>query len=164
VGANGVFRSADGGKSWSGINQGLPNLHAARLLSLPAGGRGTTLGLTDGQVIEWQPGEKQAWRAAENPEFVTERQLREALTTQYGGRVTATARAGSYFYAGLSDGRLLASSESGQRPLTYASSEVGAVEAIWVDPQDPRVAIAVFGARARPERPFQTTATHVCAR
>jgi len=45
--------------------------------------------------------------------------------------------------------------------LTYPAGEVGAIEAIWVDPQDPRVAIAVFGARARPERPFQTTATHV---
>ena len=162
VGANGVFRSADGGKSWSGINQGLPNLHAARLLSLPANGRGTTLGLTDGQVIEWQPGEKQAWRAADNTAFATQQQLRAALTTRYGGRVTAiTDVVGNYFYAGLSDGRLLASSQSGERPITFPSSEVGAVEAIWVDPQDPRVAIAVFGARARPERPFQTTATHV---
>jgi uncharacterized protein (TIGR03437 family) len=162
VGANGVFRSADGGKSWSGINQGLPNLHAARLLGLPGGGRGTTLGLTDGQVIEWQPGEKQAWRAADNTAFATQRQLRAALSTRYGGRVTAISDVvGNYFYAGLSDGRLLASSEGGERPITYVAGEVGAIEAIWVDQQDPRVAIAVFGTRPRPERPFPTTATHV---
>ncbi len=161
VNANGVFRSVDGGKSWSGINQGLPNLHGMRLLNLPSGGRGTTLGLADGQVVEWQPGEKQAWREADNTEFTTQQQLRAALTTRYGGRVTAIGSGGTYFYAGLSDGRLLYSSDSGTRMAPYVSAEVGMIEAIWVDQQDPRVAIAVFGARTRPDQPFPTSATHV---
>ena len=34
---SGVFRTVDGGKSWSSLNQGLPNLPAAQLLSLPFG-------------------------------------------------------------------------------------------------------------------------------
>ena len=33
----GVFRSADAGKSWSSLNDGLPNLPVTRLLDLPAG-------------------------------------------------------------------------------------------------------------------------------
>jgi uncharacterized protein (TIGR03437 family) len=161
VGANGVFRSADGGKSWSGINQGLPNLQGTRLLGLPGSGRGTTLGLADGQAVEWQAGEKQAWRPTDNSSFANDAMVRQVLSSQYGARVTAYGTGGSYLYAGLADGRLLSSSDgNGRTPITHMQSQVGDLEAIWVDQQDPRIAIAVYGVRTR-DQAWPSAATHV---
>ncbi|HEY2844441.1 MAG TPA: hypothetical protein VGJ09_12355, partial [Bryobacteraceae bacterium] len=37
AGSAGVFRSIDGGRSWSSLNEGLPNLPSARIRSLPDG-------------------------------------------------------------------------------------------------------------------------------
>src|SRR6202041_578904 len=57
-GSAGVFRSLDGGKSWSGLNQTLPNLTATRILSLPAADRGVRVALSDGSAVAWEPGQK----------------------------------------------------------------------------------------------------------
>ena len=42
---DGVWRSLDGGLSWTGLNQFLPNLPAAHLMGLPSGTRGVRLAL-----------------------------------------------------------------------------------------------------------------------
>src|SRR6266852_5153971 len=95
AGAAGVFRSVDGGKSWSGLNDALPNLPAARLLSLPAGDRGVRLALSDNvSVVEWEPGQKLAWRLVDNPEFAAELQQRRDYSAQRGAEVTAFTQSG----------------------------------------------------------------------
>ena len=61
--ATGVWRSVDGGLSWSGLNQSLPNLPVRRLRATPTGTNGLRIslrGLGDAE-FEWAPGEKSAW-------------------------------------------------------------------------------------------------------
>ncbi len=146
AGASGVFRSLDGGKSWSGLNQGLANLPAARLLSLPVGARGVRLGLNDGTAIEWEPGQKQTWRPADNTEIVNELRMRQSLSSERGVPVTAVEVSGSFIYTGTTDGRLSVSADGGVTWRNFAVSG-GTVERFWVDPNDPQVALAVLGAR-----------------
>jgi uncharacterized protein (TIGR03437 family) len=160
AGANGVFRSADGGKSWSGLNQGLANLPAVRLLSVPAGDRALQLGLPDGQSIEWQPGEKRAWRPASNSEYAAELLARRDLSANRGGLVTALTVSGDATYIAMADGRMFVSLNRGLTSTPSVVTDAGSIDRIWVDPEDPRIAVAVLGARKR-EQAFPTTATHV---
>jgi uncharacterized protein (TIGR03437 family) len=147
--ASGVFRTVDGGKSWSGLNQGLPNLPAARLLSLPSGDQGARLGLRDLSAVEWQPGQKLAWLPADNSDLLQEQDLRQALTAMMRGvKVTALAmsKTGEMVYLGTDDARLLVSTDSGKNYApAYTFPEGGSVERFWADPADPRIAIAAVG-------------------
>ena len=144
VGADGVFRSADGGKSWSGLNQGLPNLPARHLLSTPSGDRGARMELADGSVVEWQPGQKIAWTPAFDLQAETDAVLRRSLSQRLGSRVTAIAASGSLIYAGRDDGVVIVSEDKGAtwRASTFSA---GSVDAFWIDPNDARIALAVFG-------------------
>lgn len=160
AGAAGVFRSMDGGKSWSGLNQGLPNLPAARLVSLPVGDRGVRLALRDARVVEWEPGQKQAWRPADNTEIAWEFQQRQYYSSQNGVLVTAIATVSDYIYTGMVDGRLNVIGDGGATSRPFAINEAGPVERFWVDPRDPRVAIAVLGSRQR-EPSSPVAAAHV---
>ena len=149
AGTAGVFRSLDGGKSWSGLNQGLPNLPAARLRGLPAGGHGVQLEFSMSGalgVLEWQPGEKQAWRPADAAASLASLRLRLAYSLDRGGPVTAISPlGGNVIYTGMADGRIIVSNDGGiSWPVTFATGG-GVVESFWVDPQDARIAVAVLG-------------------
>ncbi len=148
VGSNGVFRSMDGGKSWSGLNQTLPNLPASKLVALPAGDHGVRLSLPDSSEVEWQPGQKIAWVPVDNTEASVDLQVRQALSRRLGALVSAAGVSGDYIYAGLAAGVVEASADGGQTWRPFAFNEAGAVERFWVDPNDPRVALAVFGSRS----------------
>jgi len=142
----GVFRSADGGKSWTSLNDALPNLPVQRLLAIPAGGQGVRIELAGNLAAEWPPGEKQVWLPSANGDVVTEAQLRSALGSLTGVAISAIAVSGNLVYAGTEDGRLRVSSDRGQTWQTYVATGSGRVERLWVDPSDARVALAVFGA------------------
>jgi uncharacterized protein (TIGR03437 family) len=151
AGANGVFRSADAGRSWSGLNQGLPNLPGSRILGLPSGDRGLLVGLADGTGIEWAPGEKRAWQPMTAADHAAEVQARRELSARFGAQVSALT-IGAVRYAGLADGRLTISLDRGQTwqaPFRAPAPDLGPVERIWLDPEDPRMAIAVLGSRTR---------------
>jgi len=150
--ATGVWRSVDGGLSWTGLNDFLPNLPPGHLLALPAGTRGVRLSLANAAgEIEWAPGERTAWKPVEstasNPSDAEREQiLKGALSLVLKHTVTAIATAKDYIYAGDSEGRLRVSADAGNS-WGAASGETGKVEAIWVDSSDPRVAIAAISGR-----------------
>jgi uncharacterized protein (TIGR03437 family) len=152
----GVFRSLDGGKSWSGLNQGLPNLPAMRLLSLPSGDQGVRLALADGTVVEWAPGEKQAWLPVAGSSVIDELRLRQALSAELEGPVTAVESSGGFLYAGMSGGRLSVSADGGLTWRNFTANEGGAIERFWVDPANPQAALAVLG--ERPDDPASPSA------
>ena len=153
AGSAGVFRSMDAGKSWGGLNQGLPNLPSARLRSLPSGDRGVQLELPaqDGQstgVVEWAPGEKQAWRPTDSTQAMSELLLRRVYSQDRGVPATAMSSAqNGVVYLGSADGSISASTDGGRSwPQTFVTN-AGRVEAFWVDPNDPRIALAALGPR-----------------
>ncbi len=156
AGAAGVFRSVDGGRSWSGLNQGLPNLPATRLLDLPAGDQGVRIALLNDAAADWPPGNKDAWLPANNSDLVNETQLRAALSSLRGVNVTALAIAGDFIYTGMQNGDVSVSANRGLSWQTFSSAGSGAVERFWVDAQDPRVALAALG--AAPDDLFRTSA------
>jgi len=158
TGGSGVFRSLDGGKTWSGLNQSLPNLPAMRLLTLPEGDRGVRLALaqlSDGRpvwnAVEWEPGQKLAWHdALDTADIAAEFQQRQTYSTQRGIGVNAIARAGDTIYLGARDGQILASNDDGAIWTTFPLGQAaGAIERFWIDPSDARTAVAVLGMRQR---------------
>lgn len=148
AGSAGVFRSMDGGKTWCGLNDALPNLPATRLLSLPAGDQGVRVGLADGSAVAWEPGQKIAWTPADNSDLAQEAQLRQVFAAQRGSPVTALAIAGDSIYTGMLDGKIAVSADNGSSWRTFAIAASGTVERFWVDPDDSRIALAVLGMRA----------------
>ena len=153
---SGVWRSLDGGVSWIGLNQFLPNLPAVHLLGLPSGTRGVRLELASvAREVEWAPGEKSAWKPMDAADVEREQNLKDALSQVLKRPVTAIAAAEDYIYAGDSEGRLQVSADAGvswgaafRTAELGKPAEQGKVEGIWVDPDDPRVAVAVLGARS----------------
>jgi uncharacterized protein (TIGR03437 family) len=147
--AAGVWRSIDGGLSWTGLNDFLPNLPSGHLLGLPSGTRGVRLSVANSAAeIEWAPGEKTAWKPVDAAEAVRDQDLRNALSQVLKHSVTAIATAKDYIYAGDSEGRLRVSADAGVSWGAVSKvGESGQVEAIWVDSNDPRVAVAALSAR-----------------
>jgi uncharacterized protein (TIGR03437 family) len=148
--AGGVWHSVDGGLSWTGLNQFLPNLPSGRLLGVPNGLQGVRLALrvSDFAEVEWAPGEKSAWRAHDNADLVRDAALKASLSQVLGRNITTVASAGSMVYAGDSEGRLFVTSDQGATWNRFSSVDAGRVEAVWVDAKDPRLAVAALGTRA----------------
>jgi uncharacterized protein (TIGR03437 family) len=146
----GVWRSLDGGLSWGGLNQFLPNLPAGHLMGLPAGAHGVRLALAKvAREVEWAPGEKSAWKPVDPSDVEPEQNLKTAVSQVLKRNITAIATAKEYIYAGDSEGRLQVSSDAGVSwGAVFKLGEQGKVEAIWIDANDPRVAVAALGARA----------------
>ena len=151
AGSAGVFRSVDGGRSWSSLNETLPNLPSARIRSLPDGPQGSQIELPGAMTVEWQPGERQAWRPAYSAKADGETRLRQVWSADRGVAVTALAivEGERYIYTGMADGGILVSADGGSnwQPAFRSSQASGPVAAFWVDPTDPRNALAVLSAR-----------------
>lgn len=144
---NGVWRSIDGGLSWTSLNEGLPNFPVSRILNLASGTRGMRIEAAGGP-FEWQPGEHKAWREVQDDEVLAAEADRNArLSQQFGVRITASTVSGDLMYAGAADGRIWATSDRGATWRPFKLQEMGAITRIVADPQDPRIAMATAGAR-----------------
>lgn len=150
AGGAGIFRSLDGGRSWHGLNENLPNLPGARLLATPVNGRGPQIELSGGLALEWLSGERRAWTVSENRAALDELVFRQALSSIFGVSVTAVRLRGTYIYAGDVNGRVSVSADDGRTWLHSIDPRRGRVNAFWVDPKDPRNALAVLASRAAP--------------
>ncbi len=129
----GVWMSLDGGLSWVGLNQSLPNLPARKLLALPEGMRGARVLLDPGGAAEWFPGEKEVWHPAPVPEdYANERAVLEAAARQLGVEISAVGLGPEHYYAGARDGRIWVSLDRGRSWRLVRLAERGPVRVIAV--------------------------------
>ena len=139
----GVWRSMDGGLTWAGLNQSLPNLPVRRIVATPRGAAGTQIEVAGMGTFELPPGSS-TWF----PASVSQQNAEAARLAQYsatiGAPITAAGAAGSTVYAGSRDGRIWVSLDSGNSFRLSRAETAGQVERIYVDPQEPRVALAAL--------------------
>jgi uncharacterized protein (TIGR03437 family) len=146
--AYGVWFSVDAGSTWFGLNDGLPNLPVRRIFATPSGTRGLRMNLERvpgvGETYEWVPGQAFGWIASREPALEEEAALRRSIPSQPGVTVTASAGAATQRYGGTADGHLWSSRDDGANWTLFAQDRAGAVQAIWIDPAEPRIALAVL--------------------
>lgn len=132
----GVWRSLDGGLSWHGLNEDLPNLAVRKLI-----GR-RIVELADGTVMDDNAG---AWTpvTATDPEVA----LRARLAGTLHADLSAAAQAGLVVYAGTSGGQLLVSRDNGATWNEAAHVAEAGIARIWVDAERPDAALAAAGSR-----------------
>jgi uncharacterized protein (TIGR03437 family) len=141
----GIWRSLDGGTTWAGLNEGLPNLPATRLIDLPNGLRAARLlvPLNEGGEIEieWAPGERGAWRQAAPGSSIANR--RRALSQQFGMQVLGIGEMNNWGYASLPDGRIVSTQDRWSSSFSYeGATRAGIVNTFFVSRRDGQVAIA----------------------
>lgn len=147
----GVWRSVDGGLSWSGLNQSLPNLQIRRILATPSGLSGVRASVQGAGLVEAQPGGDREWRPVGDPQLLAELNgeayLRRIASQQLNAEITAAAGSGDILYAGASDGRIWISTDRGQTWRGPRPGAGGAVEGFYVNSQESRMALAVLGGK-----------------
>jgi uncharacterized protein (TIGR03437 family) len=148
----GVWRSMDGGLSWAGLNQFLPNLAVKRILSTPRGTAGTRVESEGLGVLELPPGGS-VWLPAParldgRPESETARQsaMLQQFSTRTGVKIVSYGQAEGTIYAGSIDGHIWVSIDNGASfRLTPTDRASGPIERIFVDPTRPQTALAALG-------------------
>ena len=138
----GVWRSLDGGLSWSALNQGLPNLPVRRILSTVTGTSGTIVDVENLGTLELPPSGS-LWQQvdASLPDAALEGLYSRRLQTE----ITAVGQSGDTVYAGSADGRIWVSVDGGRTfPALPWATGGGRVERIFADPVEPRVALAAL--------------------
>jgi uncharacterized protein (TIGR03437 family) len=140
----GVWRSADGGLSWAGLNQSLPNLAVRRILGTPGGTAGTRI-QTDGMGTLELPAGGSVWFPASDPQPGSELAFKRQYSAILHAPITAFDSAGSTVYAGSQDGRIWVSLDGGASFRLSRMETAGPVERIFADPAEPRVALAALG-------------------
>jgi len=143
----GVWRSMDGGLSWSGLNRFLPNLSVRRILATPANGRGVEVeidGVGGAELLPGSAGAVYAWQPIEDPRSARDAETRRAYSGALGAQITAVAAAGDAVYAGSADGRIWVSPDRARTWTLSRATGSGPVEALVTDAQAPRVALAAL--------------------
>jgi uncharacterized protein (TIGR03437 family) len=139
---SGVWRSLDGGLSWTGLNLGLPNLPVRRIVATQGPAGGTRI-LADGLgSLELAPGAL-VWQTSA-PVVDTERAVMQQYSAALGADITAVAVLPDRVYAGSSDGRLWVVRD-GIPSLPWPISGGGRVERLFVDSAAPDLALAALG-------------------
>ncbi|MEO8593099.1 MAG: hypothetical protein ABI759_07250 [Candidatus Solibacter sp.] len=141
----GVWRSLDGGLSWTGLNEMLPNLHVQRILATPNGTTGTRIAVERLGTAELAPGSS-IWQPVQDRSPEADAIRIKGYAERTGLAITAYARADRTVYVGTGDGRILISRDDG---LSFAPTDTGRargpVERIFVDAARPNVALAALG-------------------
>jgi uncharacterized protein (TIGR03437 family) len=147
----GVWRSTDGGLSWSGLNQGLPALRVRRILATPNGAIGARIVVEGFGPLEWQPGNTGGWLPLDPAINASAMQIRRAYEAVIRAEVVSFGAAGDTVYAGTADGNVFVSFDRGRSfRKSNNTSFGGPVESVFVDSAEPsRALVAVAGQGAR---------------
>ncbi len=138
----GVWRSLDGGLSWSALNPGLPNLPVRRILSTVTGTSGTIVEVENLGTLELPPSGS-LWQPVDRSP--SDALLEELYSSRLQTEITAVGQAGSAVYVGSADGRIWVSMDGGRTfPAPAWQSGGGRVERIFADLVEPRVALAAL--------------------
>jgi uncharacterized protein (TIGR03437 family) len=140
----GVWRSLDGGLSWYGLNDTLPNLPVRSILTAPDGSRGTRVILQSGAALEWEPGERQSWRAVKDRAAALAAAARYVASLQLVENITALSSEGDTTYAGAISGTLFVSRDHGATWRRSRLASGSPIEAIFAVPGQPGQALAVL--------------------
>lgn len=130
----GVWRSLDGGLSWTSVNEELPNLMVRKIIDH------RIVALADGSLQSVSAGTWTA-QAGNDPEIL----LRTRAAAAIHADVSAAVAGGNAAYAGTTDGRLFASRGGAawnEAPRIAATS----ITRIWMDAERTDVALAAAGA------------------
>lgn len=138
----GVWRTLDGGATWSGLNAGLFNLPVQRILSTPSGVAGARIAAEGLGELELPPG-GQVWQVSGANDLADLAAAKQKYSAQLGADIRAVAVLKNAVYAGSSDGRLWVSRDSG-KSFDLPHTVAGPVESIFVDSNDPSVAVAAL--------------------
>jgi uncharacterized protein (TIGR03437 family) len=145
--SHGVWRSLDGGLSWTGLNEGLPNLPVRRILRVPGNGLSARIELAaPGTPVEaeWSNGRLKAWIPRGDSMADFEAELRSALGAILQNSVTAVAIEGDSIYAGGEEGRFWVSADRGRTWRSFRLADAGTVQRLWVNPAEPFRALAAL--------------------
>jgi len=138
----GVWRSLDGGATWAGLNQKLPNLSVERIVSTPTGVAGTRIQAAGLGELELPPGSA-VWQVAMANGVAADAASKDRYSRMLGTKILSVASSKSTLYAGSADGRIFASWDGGDTfgvVLPYKAG--GPVESIFADPTESNVAVA----------------------
>jgi uncharacterized protein (TIGR03437 family) len=134
----GVWRSLDGGATWAGLNQNLPNLSVEHIVSTPTGVAGTRIQAAGLGELELPPGSA-VWQVAMANDVAADAANKDHYSRMLGTKILSVASSKSTLYAGSADGRIFIS-QDGVFGEPYKAG--GAVESIFADPAESNVAVA----------------------
>ena len=138
----GVWRSLDGGMTWTGLNTGLPNLPVRRILATQGPAGGTRIQVDGAGTFELPPGAS-VWEPAQAAADA-ERALMDQYSAVLQTQVSAVGVSADRVYVGSEDGQLWVLRD-GVPGLPWPAPGRGPVERIFVDPAAPDLAIAAVG-------------------
>ncbi len=136
----GVWASHDGGLSWAGLNDNLPNLKLDGIISASSGVKASLAGVG---AMELDPGGV-TWKPV-GPPPTDLAVLSKLLNTI----ITAAATNGDTVYAGSTDGHLWVSRDHMVTWVMSLGQAGGPIERIFVDASNPVIAFAAASGRSR---------------
>jgi uncharacterized protein (TIGR03437 family) len=146
---SGVWRSNDGGLTWSSLNRLLPNLAVERILTTPSGGRPARIETSNLGLLDLTPGSI-LWRQHPNLAPAVDEQRKQDYTKKLGVTISAFAESSDnrQMYAGSVDGRIWRSVDGGatfQETAAASPAPGHKVGQLYVDPANPLVVLAALG-------------------
>ena len=135
----GVWSSHDGGLSWSGLNDKLPNLGISAIQSIGNGISATLFGLGTAHLapaaVIWEP-------LGGAPDYST-------ISRTLNATITAVAAVGDTAYAGSNDGRIWVSLDKEANWTVSPNQAGGPIERIFADPGSANIAFVASSGRTR---------------
>jgi uncharacterized protein (TIGR03437 family) len=140
----GVWRSLDGGSSWSGLNLRFPNLSVQRIVSTTSGVAGTRIAADGLGELELPPGGS-VWQISTANDLADQAAAKQRYSALLGSEIRAVAVSKAVVYAGSKDGRIWVSRDGGKSFDVLPHAAGGPVESIFADATKPNVALAAIG-------------------